>query len=270
MGEKRKTKLHQEHFMKQEDDVIYLVESFFSIQGEGRYAGTPSIFFRFGGCNLNCVGFGVKQKSPLDGTTLVGCDSIRATYTEHYKHLWKEISDEKELLSIVDSYRNNSCKPDIVITGGEPLLWYENQKFLSFLSKLQERGFRITIETNATILIDFEKYPVYKKVTFALSVKLKNSGEPKEKRVNHEAIKAFSENAKDSFFKFVLSKNSLSKSEIEEITKDTDLLVYCMPMGATAKALAKNDKAVANFCINNCYNYVDRMHIRLWDNEEGR
>ncbi len=260
----------QEPFMKQEDEALYLVESFFSIQGEGKYAGVPSIFFRFGGCNLNCIGFGVKQKSPLDKTTLLGCDSIRATYTKHYKHLWKEINGEKELLSIVDSYLQDCKKPDIVITGGEPLLWYKNKIFLSFLNTLQQRDFRITIETNATVLIDFKKYPLYQKVTFAMSVKLKNSGEAKEKRINKKAIKAFDTYAKDSFFKFVLSKNSLCEEEIEEITNNTTLPIYCMPMGATAKELSKNDKAVALFCIKKCYNYVDRMHIRLWDNEEGR
>ena len=256
--------------MKQEDDTLYLVESFFSIQGEGKYAGTPSIFFRFGGCNLNCAGFGVKQISPLDGSILIGCDSIRATYIEHYKHLWKKITNENELLNIVDSYLHDCKQPDIVITGGEPLLWYENSIFLSFLSKLIKRNFRITIETNATIKINFKKYPIYKNITFAMSVKLKNSGEPKEKRVNHEAIKAIAKNTKNSFFKFVLSKNSLSKDEIEEITKGINLPIYCMPMGATSKELSKNDKAVAEFCIKNCYNYVDRMHIRLWNNEEGR
>ncbi|SHO80444.1 Queuosine Biosynthesis QueE Radical SAM [hydrothermal vent metagenome] len=256
--------------MKQEGDTLYLVESFFSIQGEGRYAGTPSVFFRFGGCNLNCKGFGVKQKSPIDDTTLVGCDSIRATYSEHYKYLWQKIDSENLLIDILENYLAKSCKPDIVITGGEPLLWYNHEIFLNFLNFLVEGGFRITIETNATIMIDFTKYPLYKNITFAMSVKLKNSGEQKEKRVNKDAIKAIATHSQNSFFKFVLSKNSLYHDEIIEITKDINLPIYCMPMGSTAKELAKNDKAVAQFCINHCYKYVDRMHIRLWDNEEGR
>ena len=103
-----------------------------------------------------------------------------------------------------------------------------------------------------------------------MSIKLKNSGEPKEKRINQKAIKTIAKNTKKSFFKFVLSKNSLYVDEIKEITKDSNLPIFCMPMGSTSKELSKNDKAVASFCIKNCYNYVDRMHIRLWDNEEGR
>ena len=255
--------------MKLGDD-LYLVESFFSIQGEGRFAGTPSLFFRFGGCNLNCFGFGVKLISPKDGSTLVGCDSIRATNSEHFKSKWQKVTSVEYLLNIVDSYKTKNCKPDIVITGGEPLLNATNKIFINFLESLLRLGYNITIETNATIEIDFKKYPLYKEITFAMSVKLKNSGEERQKRINKSAINKIAKNTKNSFFKFVLSKNSLCEDEIKEITSGLNLPIYCMPMGSTAKELAKNDKAVAHFCITNCYRYVDRMHIRLWDNEEGR
>ncbi len=255
--------------MKQGDE-LYLVESFFSIQGEGRFAGRPSVFLRFGECNLNCFGFGVQLTSPKDGSKLLGCDSIRATNKEHFLDRWKKIENSNELLDEVKNYIDSSCKPDIVITGGEPLLHHKNPIFVELIKKLLDEGFNITIETNATIEIDFENYPIYREVTFAMSVKLKNSGEPKEKRINQKAIKEIATQTKKSFFKFVLSKNSIPNDEIKEITRDLTIPIYCMPMGATSKELAKNDKAVASYCIKNCYNYVDRMHIRLWDNEEGR
>lgn len=104
-----------------------------------------------------------------------------------------------------------------------------------------------------------------------MSVKLANSGEAASKRINHDALKAIIDHTKDSFFKFVLSRQDVETLEIKEITKRyPQTPVYCMPMGSTAGELALNDKAVAQFCIQNGYNYVDRMHIRLWDNEEGR
>jgi len=255
--------------MKLEDDTLYLVESFYSFQGEGKYVGTPSVFVRFGGCNLNCKGFGVELVK--DGVTLVGCDSIRATNKTHFKESWTKVKDKNFLIKTIDSHMIGlDFNPDIVITGGEPLLWHKNLLFTHMIKYFLKLGFNLTIETNATIEIDFVKYPFYKDITFAMSVKLENSGEELEKRVNKKAIKAISDNAKKSFFKFVMDKNHLSTIEIDEVTKNSKLPIYCMPLGSTAKELNLHDRAVAQFCINHGFRYVDRMHIRLWDNEEGR
>jgi len=257
------TRALQGRFMKQEDETLPLVEHFYSFQGEGKYAGAPSVFIRLGGCNLGCKGFGVKYEG------ITGCDSIRAVYEDRFGEDWKRVDD---LIWVVESHiKDLDFKPDIVITGGEPLLHYQNPTLLKLLDHYIKRDFRITFETNATIKIDFVSYPIYKSVVFAMSVKLQNSGEAKSKRVNLEAIRAIIQNTKESFFKFVLSKDDTSSKEIGEIIsyfKDTP--IYCMPMGSTSNELSLNDRAVAEFCIKNGYNYVDRMHIRLWSNEEGR
>jgi len=36
-------------------------ELFYSIQGEGRYMGVPSVFLRTLGCNFTCDGFGMPK-----------------------------------------------------------------------------------------------------------------------------------------------------------------------------------------------------------------
>lgn len=243
--------------------MLSLVESFYSFQGEGRFVGAPSVFIRLGGCNLGCVGFGVQVG------TLVGCDSIKAVNQEYFGHTWEKVDS---LIPIINSFLVDlDFKPDIVFTGGEPLLHYQNKILLDALTYYHNKEHRITFETNGTIEIDFEKYPIYKNIIFSMSVKLENSGELKSKRINFQAIKAITLNTKESFFKFVLNQHDVDTKEIKEITKlYPDTKVYCMPMGSTAKELSKNDKAVASFCIKKGYNYVDRMHIRLWDNEEGR
>ncbi len=252
-----------EHFMKQGGERLPLVEHFYSFQGEGRYAGVPSIFIRLGGCNLGCRGFGVE----IDG--VVGCDSIKAVDEKQFGDQWERVDD---LRGIVDSYLQKvDFLPDLVITGGEPLLHYPSAILIGLLEYCHQKGIRVTFETNATIWIDFERYPLYKEMIFSMSVKLGNSGEPQEKRINHRAIEAIVTNAKESFFKFVVRGEAQEQEEIEMLTEAFGSVpVYCMPMGSTAQELARYDRSVAQFCIQNGYRYVDRMHIRLWSNEEGR
>ena len=252
--------------------MLPLVESFYSFQGEGKFAGSPSIFIRLGGCNLGCIGFGVETLSPKDNSTIIGCDSIRAVHHDHFAREWTKIRSKDLLVLELEQYlKELDFKPDIVFTGGEPLLHHENPILLDTLYHFVKLGHRITFETNATIFIDFKKYPIYKEVIFAMSVKLANSGELKDKRIALKAIQSLIENSKDSFFKFVLSASDIETTEINGISSYFyNTPVYCMPMGSTAEELAQNDKAVALFCIQKGYSYVDRMHIRLWDNEEGR
>ncbi|RUM56008.1 MAG: 7-carboxy-7-deazaguanine synthase QueE [Nautilia sp.] len=223
---------------------IPISEIFYSIQGEGKYIGRPSLFIRVGGCNLSCPGFSKH-----------GCDSFYAV-NKKYKSSWKIMSINDLILEIEKYY---PC--DIVLTGGEPTLYYK--KLYPIIEKFQN----ITIETNATINIDFKNYPAFKNVAFAMSVKLSNSGEEYKKRVNKEAINNISLNAKKSFFKFVLNSNL--KDEIEDITKEINLPIYCMPLGETKEELEKNAPFIFNFCLENGYFYSDRIHIRLFNKKRG-
>ena len=40
---------------------LKISELFYSIQGEGRYMGVPSVFLRTFGCNFQCAGFGMRK-----------------------------------------------------------------------------------------------------------------------------------------------------------------------------------------------------------------
>ncbi|GAB6074470.1 7-carboxy-7-deazaguanine synthase QueE [Nautilia lithotrophica] len=226
---------------------IPVSEIFYSIQGEGKYAGHPSVFVRVGGCNLKCPGFGEK-----------GCDSYYAV-DKAYKKEWK-LMNVDEIKNEISKYLNK--KPHLVITGGEPTLFHkELHSLIEWFEGL------VTIETNATIDIDFEKYPAYRKVVFAMSVKLSNSGEEYKKRVKKKVIEKYARNAKKSFFKFVINKDL--NNEIKEITKNIDLPVYCMPLGADKAELEKNAPFVFEFCLKNGYCYSDRIHIRLFGKKKG-
>lgn len=252
--------------------MVYLVEHFYSIQGEGKFVGTPSIFFRFGGCNLKCPAFG---EYFVKGKIVYGCDTIRAVKREFFQNEWKEIKDKKELIDILKDYLENiDFKPHIVITGGEPLIYAKERAFYEFIKYLINEDFIVTIETNTTIEIDFDKYPAYSDVIFAMAVKLSNSGDPYEKRVNKKAIKAVIENTKFSFFKFTLDRGLIETRAFDEIVDIVEpypeVEIFCMPLGDKPEILKKHDKAVAEFCLVYGFIYSDRLHVRLWNREKRR
>ena len=251
--------------------MLYLVEHFYSIQGEGKYTGTPSLFLRFGGCNMKCEGFGCLESSS-SGVEVLGCDTVYAVNKEHFSHEWIPINNTWELSSILDQYELPESV-DIVLTGGEPLIYANDEIFIDFLNELNEMGHRITFETNGSIGVDFVKYPVYKECIFALSVKLSNSNEPLRKRVNGDIIYSLASNSKEAFFKFSIDEDSIDLGLEEEINEiiihSPKTQVYCMPLGGSKEEIEKNTEPLIEFCKAKGYNFSDRLHIRIWDKNKG-
>jgi len=245
--------------------MLYLVEHFYSIQGEGRYTGVPSLFFRFGGCNMRCEGFACTETSPA-GVAVTGCDTVYAVSKQHFGAQWLCIEHADELRTIMQSYALPP-KVDVVMTGGEPLIYADNEVFVAFVQYLIDNGHRVTFETNGAMAVGFDRFPVYRKCVFALSVKLSNSGEPYAKRVNPRAFVPIATNAKEAYFKFTIDRDSIGENmehEIDEIVaRAPELQVYCMPMGM------QNTEAVIAFCKARGYTYSDRLHIRIWDANRG-
>lgn len=251
--------------------MVYLVEHFYSIQGEGRYTGTPSLFFRFGGCNMKCEGFGCTEVAP-NGAKVLGCDTVYAVNREHFLQNWIPIKSAQELLNVLNLY-DLPLGVDIVLTGGEPLIYANEPIFIEFLEALYVDGHRITFETNGSLGVDFEQYPIYKECIFALSVKLSNSNEPFSKRVKGEIISSIAQNAKEAFFKFSIDADSITaglEDEILEIiTYAPKTKVYCMPLGGTKEEVEANTEPLIEFCKAKGYNFSDRLHIRIWNQNRG-
>jgi len=94
-------------------------EIFYSLQGEGYHTGIASVFIRLSGCNLHCA----------------FCD------TRH------EQGTMMSLPEIVEQVMRYPRAPLIVLTGGEPSLWID-EDFVTGLKQMT--GKRIAIETNGT------------------------------------------------------------------------------------------------------------------------
>ena len=259
-------------------EELSVVEIFFGLQGESVQIGVPSVFIRLGGCSLSCKGFGCKEKSPIDGSILTGCDSIFAVNKKHFSGTWTKYDSWQYLSINIDNkvpvgMIYSEEKSDIVITGGEPLLWHKNTILINLIQYYISRGHKVWFETNGTIPVNFNLYPIYKKCSFIISVKMSLSGEPKEKRWKPDTINNYLINSKESYFKFVLSKDTLEEDKLEMIELlgliPTYGIVYCMPLGATIKELEYNAKAVYEFSVENNFRYSDRIQIRIFNDKKG-
>ena len=122
--------------------MIYSIkEIYYTVQGEGFYTGRPAVFLRFSGCNL-WTGLEKDRENAICNwcdTDFFGTDGDNGG-----KHSAPKIV---EIMSKL--WRNeNSSKPYVVCTGGEPLLQIDD----NLIRYIQHSGFEIGLETNGTIL----------------------------------------------------------------------------------------------------------------------
>lgn len=231
------------------------------MQGEGLFIGQPAIFLRLAGCNLRCPNFGPN-----------GCDSYHSVDASRYRKHWQSMEAAEviaKLKKLMPSYEESRAAPILVVTGGEPTLQYQQME--DVVTYFITRGYIVQFETNATIKIDFEKYTIYKKVSFSMSVKLNNSGEPAHKRFNPEAINAILTYTDSSFFKFVVADHEDVK-EANTLLKEIPYyaVVYLMPKGETRDELAITAKFAYEQAVYWGFRYSPRIHIDLYNDERKR
>ncbi|MDI6851578.1 MAG: 7-carboxy-7-deazaguanine synthase QueE, partial [bacterium] len=154
-------------------------EIFKSIQGEGANIGAPSVFVRFGGCNLRCT----------------FCDTAYSSFPE-YADNWVSL-EVGEIVNKIHEIRGSAY--NLVLTGGEPLL--QQKALRELIGKVQSFFPSIEIETNGTIFpTELYKIP---NISYNVSVKLTNSGVKEGQRIVNEPLNFFS-NYERAYFKFVV------------------------------------------------------------------
>lgn len=207
------------------------VEKFYSIQGEGRFTGVPSVFLRTFGCNFSCPGFGLPhgekttepdqilelvRANPEQYKTIMdlplahtGCDSYISWHTG-FKNYAKdtetfELAQELTALTPFNRWTQEDGQDiHLVITGGEPLLGWQ-RAYPELLEQTSMRDLKnITFETNGTqhLSNEFDDWLAmyangdlngYNKVevTFSVSAKLSASGEAWEEAIKPDVVKQY-------------------------------------------------------------------------------
>ena len=224
-------------------------EIFYSIQGEGRLLGVPSVFVRTSGCNLRCR----------------WCDTPYTSWRPEGK-TWSV----KKILGEIAKYPTRH----VVITGGEPLLAPD---IAELTGELKRRAAHITIETAATIF-----KPVAGDL-MSLSPKLANStpwqrskgkfaAMHEKRRLNYPVMQKYLDRY-DYQLKFVVD----SKPDIDEVRAVIARLqhvdaarVMLMAQGGTQWELTDKAQWVVESCKQYGFSYTPRLHIQLFGNRRGR
>jgi len=282
---------------------LKVAELFYSIQGEGRYMGVPSVFLRVFGCNFQCQGFGMPKgerstelndvvarahyfkdyKSlPLVST---GCDSY-ASWHPAFKNLSPVLDTEEITVMTKGLLPSKEWKDEhLVITGGEPLLGWQ-RSYPELLDSMGPNLRELTFETNGTqeltkefrhYLLDWTLSPKhgkrgYENLTFSVSPKLSVSGEKREEAIKPDIIMQYQEIG-HTYLKFVVTNEEDCNEALDVINEYRAAgfkgNVYLMPVGGVESVYAMNNKNVALLAMKHGLRYSDRLQVPLFKNEWG-
>ena len=289
-------------------EKIKIAELFYSIQGEGRYMGVPSVFMRTFGCNFRCKKFGRPRDEEIEGANpevaeimkrvdqfksynelplvSTGCDTYAAIYPE-FKDLSPYRSPEEIVTDIMAMLPYRQWRDEhLVITGGEPLLAWQ-QIYPVLLSRPEMLRLKeITFETNGTqllypefrhFLLNWTLNPTFGRrgpnaLTFSVSAKLSCSGESREDAIRPDVIMQYQE-VGHTYLKFVIAQEQDAEEAMEvlEIYRREGFTgdVYLMPVGGVESVYSLNNRRVADLAMQHGLRYSDRLQVPLFKNEWG-
>lgn len=241
-----------------DEKYIFLSDDkiFYTIEGEGEYAGYPSVFMRLSMCNLTCKGF-ASADSPN------GCDSF-ISWSVKNRMSFEDVFDYMTKNSFQHHLKDGAIWK---ITGGEPLI--QQKALLELVDQFIFRfGYvpKIDFETNATIMPDYQW--VDWKATFTTSPKLSNNGDPVEKRYKPEVLKWHVNNK--SGFKFVINDEKDLLEVFEKYIYNPDVKVprervWLMPCCGSRAEHTEKASMVAEICKKHGLKFSPRLQLVIWD-----
>jgi 7-carboxy-7-deazaguanine synthase len=120
------------------DTTIALNEMFFSVQGEGFWAGTPMVFIRVAGCNLRC-------------TWCDQPDTIVNGFKDQHGSRWDLKYVKTDLRRVMAKVLEYPEAKHVCLTGGEP----SSHKLEDLIGLLHKEGRIVHMETNGTLMPDW-------------------------------------------------------------------------------------------------------------------
>lgn len=217
---------------------------FFSIQGEGRSLGLPSVFLRLHFCNLRCD----------------WCDT-KYTWDKKTPEFWQESQDWTIDQAKVEITRFPATR--LIITGGEPLI--QQKKVVKLVEQLPK--WDIEMETAGTIL---PLPQLQERVQFNVSPKLESSGNLKAARYKPQVLRSLNDLPSTSF-KFVVQRPE-DFTEIDGIVEDVGLnptKIIIMPEGSTHEQVRQHGLMVIEEVKARNWRLMPRYHVELWGAERG-
>ena len=221
-----------------------IAEVFYSVQGEGKLVGVPSVFVRTSGCNLRCS----------------WCDT---PYTS-----WAPEGVQRSVSSLVEEVVAFGSR-HVVVTGGEPLIAPE---VVALTSELRARGLHITVETAGTVFA-----PVACDL-MSISPKLANSTPDDAKwgpvhertRLPLDVLGQLIASYAYQLKFVVASPDDLSEilelvSKLEAPAED----VLLMPEGRSPEVLRERALWLVPLCLEHGLRYSPRVHVDIWGDKRG-
>lgn len=213
-------------------------EVFQTIQGEGSYTGTPSIFVRLQGCPVGCSWCDTKHTWLIDPALQVELPEIMAKRVE--SDYWAEVTPEG-LLRLFQE-RAYQAK-HVVITGGEPCMYDLNP----LCNLLQQHGYSSQIETSGTFEISV---PEHSWVT--VSPKINMAG-------GYQVLTSAMQRANEIKHPVAMQKHVDELLQLLQRTATTDKLIYLQPISQQKRA---TELAIAS-CIHHNWRLSVQVHKYL-------